>query len=197
MATWQAARGQIAERFDEIVKDSTLYLVTVGNPTKAHLIAGQFSLRDTLSTHVGFAARQDGQLKVYHVTDVNPKKSALRKESLVEFLQTSRYNYVSIWRVALSNRDFRSIMDQIELVSQREVSFDYDFDLANGNALYCSEFCAAILNSAVIDGMHFAPEKRTLSEFYQKVLKREVLTYYPVDFFQSSYRMVKLAEDRQ
>lgn len=194
IASCHTVHGQIADQLGRIVKDSTLYFITVGNPSKTHLIARQFSIRDSLSTHVGLVIREDGKVKVYHVTDVNPTKSALRVESLDEFFLVARYQYTSLWRVVLSDDDFTRVLEQLESISSHEVSFDYDFDLANGNSLYCSEFCAGILNRADVDGLHFGPEQKELSEFYRKVLGRDVLTYFPVDFFQSSFRILKLAE---
>jgi hypothetical protein len=189
-----SAKGQIGDELNRIVKDSTLYLITVGNPSKTHLIAKQFSGRDTVSTHVGFVIRQEGKPVIIHVTDIDPSRSALRMEVLDNFLNASRFHYVSLWRVILSNDDFVKVRDRLDSTNGTHVTFDYDFDLTNGNSLYCSEFCAGVLNDVDIDGIGFVPEQRRLSEFYQKVLKRDVLSYYPVDFFQSSSRIVKLVE---
>lgn len=76
----------------------------------------------------------------------------------------------------------------------RKIVFDVSFSLNNDDTLYCSEFCATVLNSIGLGTCHFTPVKKKLNDrLFVTILKREELIYYPVDFFRATnyFRLTK------
>lgn len=186
--------AQFSKAFDKAVKDSTCYLIATGNRSKTALIAGQFNLKDSISTHVGIVMKVDGKSTVFHVTDGKTEYNAFRIEPLDTFLSADHVYYASLWRIRLPTDDYDSIVTALEEFKSASIRFDFDFETGNGNSLYCSEFCAAVLMQSGDLNLHFRPVRKELPEFYRSVLKRDHLVYYPVDFYQNSTSFLKVFE---
>lgn len=181
-----AANSQFHKQFDRVIKDSTLYLITSGNKSKTALIAQNFNLRDTVSTHVGIAFKRDGKAHVFHVTDVDRQLNALKLEPVDQFLESASVIYASLWRIAITTSEWTQFEQRLDLLSIRRCDFDYDFLLNNGDKLYCSEFCALLLSEVTCGRINFSPVAKPLDEFYRSVLHRDDLIYFPVDFFNAT-----------
>lgn len=188
------AAAQFFQRFDSAVKDSTCYVITTGNKSKTALIAGQFNLKDSVSTHVGLVLKVDGRNMVFHVTDSKAEINAFKIEPLEAFLSAEHVFYASLWRIQLPTNDYISILAALDDFQLRPIRFDFSFETGNGDSLYCSEFCAAVLMQSENLNLHFRPVRKELPEFHRSVLERESLVYYPVDFFQNSTSFSKLFE---
>lgn len=80
---------------------------------------------------------------------------------------------------------------------RKPVWFDGSFIIANDDSLYCSEFCARVLNNLGVTALKFNPITIELKNaFFQSVLERNFLTYFPVDFFESTNLFKKVFEYR-
>lgn len=175
------------------LKENTIYVFCRGTKTKAGLIAGKFNIKDTLITHVGIGFIEKKVLKIYNVIDCDDSKTALVIENLKSFICERAY-YLSVWECKNNQQEFLKLKEACHKQCRQKVYFDYSFNLKNDNILYCSEFCSRMLKKANSVKFNFHPKKMKLESFYKTVLRREVLIYYPVDFFQDNKNFSKIFE---
>ena len=117
--------------------------------------------------------------------------NALKIESLNSFLDQSDLCYYRIWKINLTDREFKDLKSILQKLSASFIQFDYDFYLSSDlEKLYCSEFVWMIFNK-LSGSCEFKPVKiDTRNIGLDKILKREVLEYIPVDFFLSYKNLV-------
>ena len=171
------------------------YVFCRGTKSKSQLIAHKFNISDTNITHIGIGFMKNGKAKIYNVSDLYFENNALHIDSIESFIKTSDVYFISVWRMDIDLNISNKIKTLCEEYSKRQIFFDRSFTISNNDTLYCSEFCATILNNTNSDELKFSPVSKKLNNsLYESVLKREVLTYYPVDFFQSSQKFIKVFE---
>lgn len=175
-------------------EQNTLYLFCRGTIAKSGLIAEKFNNTDKQITHVGIGYLDKNELKIYNVTDCDSSKTALLIDNLDSFTSNGTY-YLSIWKCNNNELEFLKLKKICSAFSKHKVYFDYSFTLnENDTILYCSEFCSRVLKQINSKKFDFKPKKMKLESYYQALLNREELIYYPVDFFEGSTYFTKLFE---
>lgn len=178
--------------------EKSLYFFCRGTLRKSSLIAQKFNLADTNITHVGLGFFELGKPVIFHVSDnSNLPGTALRKDSLRAFLDTQDIYYFSIWQYKMDEIVVEKAKKTCLQMFRKPVWFDGSFIIANDDSLYCSEFCARVLNNLGVTALKFNPITIELKNaFFQSVLERNFLTYFPVDFFESTNLFKKVFEYR-
>lgn len=165
----------------------SLYVVCRGTRSKSGLIANKFNLGDTNATHIGIGFVQNDELRIFNVTNDNGDRYAFRDDSVRSFIGNSDVYYMSIWKIKVTNRELDRAIEFINIEKRKNIRFDYNFVINNGDSLYCSEFCVRVLEFVNNKKFSFEPTSRKIDyEIVEKVLGRKVLLYYPVDFFDKS-----------
>ena len=191
MAIFQEGYSQYQGMIDSIHvlianNPKDVFIICRGTQGKRNCISKVFNYTDSNISHVGLGIYIGNQLRVYSVEDINHGVSALKCYSLEQFLYPADLFYCSIWFASSSRIEWRRIKRYCKQYFKRKIGFDYQFTLGNGDFLYCSEFCAEILNKAFVGKLEFKPCHILLNGLYEALLGRKNLTYYPVDFFQQS-----------
>lgn len=170
-----------------------IYLICSGSSQKQGLVAGQFNISDQNATHVGIGIMQENVLNIYNVNSDQGEKSALSIEDFYSFTSDRDFRYCSIYEYKSSKKEVKKLKDIIQNYLKLKIEFDMDFDIAN-EKLYCSEFCALVLNQWDSHLFSFGLTEKKLDAFYAVALKREILQYFPVDFFQNNRKFKKIYE---
>ena len=175
-----------------VAKDSLcVYLVTRGTRSKTPLIS-EFNYTDHRSSHVGIGIFVHDRMTIFHVTNDSQTHTALEQTTLEHFTSVADIEYWSIWRYNATSLPIAKLRALIANLGQR-VEFDIDFDAAESNKLYCSEFCANALK-AWDRTLRFELREKTLPPFHAGILGRKTLGYWPVDFFQTDPDFEKIFE---
>lgn len=183
----------------DVIKDlkldqNTIYLFCRGTRAKSGLIAEKFNSIDKIITHVGIGYLDKEELKIYNVTDCDSSKTALVIDNLTSFISSGTY-YLSVWKCNNTEREYLKLKEICSEYSKLKVYFDFTFTLnENDNVLYCSEFCSRVLKKTNSKKFDFKPKKIKLEAYYQALLNRKQLLYYPVDFFENSKYFNKIFE---
>jgi len=185
------AEGYKAISFDTL----SIYMLCKGTKSKMPIVARQFNYEDTNSTHVGIGLVINGKLVIYNMVNTS-REIALRQDSMGSFLQDETVFYFSIWKANGTQLELKRLRSFIEKKVNSRPGFDNMFDLNNGDQLlYCSEFCLKALIAANKKKYSFQPRVISLeNQLFENILKRKILKYMPVDFFQRSTYFKKLYE---
>ncbi|MDN3677425.1 YiiX/YebB-like N1pC/P60 family cysteine hydrolase [Flavobacterium paronense] len=175
------------------LEKNTIYIFSRGTQTKSGIIAEKFNSHDRKITHVGIGFWEHNDIRIYHVVDIDSSQTALVITDLKSFINESVY-YLSIWKCDNNTIDFKNLKKICKRYSSKKIYFDFSFNLNDGNTLYCSEFCATVLNETNSDIFNFKPKVMQLDTFYKTVLERDELLYYPVDFFEDDNCFTKIYE---
>ncbi|MEP6673796.1 MAG: hypothetical protein ABJA78_01525 [Ferruginibacter sp.] len=175
-------------------RENNIYIVCRGTKSKSSLIAHRFNIADTNITHAGIGFYKNGKILLYNVTDIyDHSKSALVVDSLESFVVSSDVYYLSIWECNSSPLQIKKLENICHSYGTRKIFFDASFRINDDDSLYCSEFCALVLEKLDPVKFNFKPLVIDLNNrLYEKILERKKLSYYPVDFFQqnSSFRKI-------
>lgn len=171
-----------AMHFDE----NSIYIIGRSTKSKQDIIAKDFNLKDTLTTHVGIGIVENQKLIIYNITNdiADSERSAFVKENINEFLKVKDLLSFSIWSCKSDTDEIKKAKDILSQYKEKIIEFDYDF-LINNEKLYCSEFVCEVLKKTNAAKFQFDAVQKKLNPFYSQALKREILTYIPVDFFLS------------
>jgi hypothetical protein len=189
-------RGQIrAIDLEKIsFSESSFYMVCRGTLSKAALIGRQFNISDSNVTHVGIGLASGNKLLVYNVSDNYSfyNNSSFRIDSLNSFIDAPDTYCLSIWKCNSTSEEVNALKIICSSYIKRQILFDAFFNISNDDTLYCAEFCAGVLNE-VNPAFNFKPISVILdNELYKAYLKRTVLIYFPVDFFQVNANFKKI-----
>lgn len=179
-----------------VLSANSFYLLCRGTQQKVGLIAHKFNLNDQFSTHVGIGFMEKGALIVYNVNNDTADKTALIREKLNAFIGVKDLSYWSIWECRSSAKEILKLKKLLQSYRTKKIVFDMDFE-PNNSKFYCSEFCAEILKALNPQNLSFPLTKKPLDLLFRGALNRDVLNYYPVDFFQSDAHFKKIYEVHQ
>lgn len=175
------------------LKDHSIYLIQRGTTGKLGNLAKDFNTKNPYASHLGIGFMENNSLKIYHVyIDKNKNNSNLYIESINDFIKPEDLNYLSIWQ--LKNIDIKSYnhIKQTLVQSEKEnINFDFKFE-ENNNAYYCSEYIVRKLEQSNIKIM--SDYKKKVVGMVSQILKKDTLTYFPVDGFESNRKAIRIFE---
>lgn len=177
-------------------KDSTLYLIGRGTKTKLRLIADTYNLKEKDITHIGIGIYLNKRLRVFNVSDIQDNsRNALKVDSFESYTNSSDVYSLAIWECKLNKSEFSKALSFLDSISTQKIYFDHKFNLENNNVLYCSEFCVLVLKTINKIKFSFSTTVIKITDlFTQYYLKRDILEYYPVDFFIYNKSVEKVGE---
>ena len=162
---------------------NSIFIFTRSTDMKVSYIAHDFNTSDTLSTHVGIGFKINNEYQIFNVSnDIKSSSKALRSESLETFLKVQGIKYHSVWEYEIPSDTKDKFIKVLSEYDNRQITFDYDFEIKNDSKLYCSEFVFLVLKKLHLT-RSYKGKKKELNNFYRNLLKRNTLEYIPVDFF--------------
>jgi hypothetical protein len=174
-----------------------LYFFCRGTTGKAGGLTKKFNVIDTNITHVGIGFYENGKERIYNVSDIaSGVNGSLIIDSFKSFISCDDVYYLSVWGYKLNQLEFTNLKKGLKDYEKTNITFDRFFNISLDDTLYCSEFCAGILNRLKIPGMSFTPNIYSLKNnvLYESYLNRKELIYYPVDFFMMNEKIKKVFE---
>lgn len=166
--------------------ESSIYILGRSTTRKRRIIARDFNVNNPLLTHIAIGLYQQQELRIYNITNIisNPEDSALRIETVYDFINLEDIEYFGIWEIPLNKVEINKIKSALSKLITKKIVFNDDFKFNNGDHLYCSEFVYLMIKeieSLNLDNSMIV--KKKLNSFYSRALKRDYLEYIPVDFF--------------
>lgn len=174
-------------------KEQTIYLIQRGTTGKLGNLAKDYNIKNKYASHLGIGFMENNTLKIYHVyVDKNQKNNNLYTESIDEFIKPEDLNYLSLWQLKnIDTEKFNTIKKTLEQSEKENILFDYSFD-ENNKAYYCSEYIVIELKKSNIEIM--SERKKSLIGMAKQILKKDTLTYFPVDGFEKNNTATKIFE---
>ncbi len=164
-----------------------IYLLSRGTTTKSDLIAKQFNLNDTFVTHIGIGFFRKGKFNIYNVTTGADINSALKINTIEEFITSEDVYSLSIWKIKLNKNEREKIKDYCGRYAKIKIIFDYKFNISKDSILYCSEFCVNALQFTNPNKFNFIPTIKTIEgTLLELLLNKKTFSYYPIDFFRGN-----------
>jgi hypothetical protein len=183
-------------QISHVIKNKhAIYVICRGTNSKSALIGRNFNNSDTNITHVGIGVGNGSELSIYNVID-NPVvgQSALVVDDLKSFISKPDLFYYSIWQLQASPFQVEQVVKLCRSIAEKKIVFDAKFELKDDDFLYCSEFCALVLLTLDMKPQLVPKTVKLQNKLFASFLKREILTYFPVDFFQSCKGFKKIFE---
>lgn len=174
--------------------DQSIYLIQRGTTGKLGNLAKDFNIKNKYASHLGIGFVEDHHLIIYHVyVDKNKKNNHnLFIENITDFIKPEDLNYLSIWKLKDINANkLESIKESLKKSEKENINFDYVFDESD-KEYYCSEFIVKKLkiNNITIMSEH----QKKVTGMKKQILKKDTLTYFPVDGFESTHKAEKIFE---
>ena len=122
----------------QLLKDGDLVLRSGQEPASEFI--RQLNRQDKTYSHAGIVFFNNGEPVVYHLIagDENPDEK-LRKDSLIYFANPRKNNGFAIYRYNLDSIEAKKFKEVIENWYGKGLLFDYGFNLATDDKMYCSE----------------------------------------------------------
>ncbi|RYZ18508.1 MAG: hypothetical protein EOO16_22325 [Chitinophagaceae bacterium] len=116
------------------------------------------SERDPSYSHVGLVLEKDGALQVAHIGPYAGGRDTLQSEPIDSFLSPAHNLAAGLYRFRISDAERARFLGNVAKYQQRRVHFDYAYDLATNDKLYCSELIAKSLSPATGNRLQFAAQ---------------------------------------
>ncbi len=166
-----------------------IYIVGKGNQAKNQLIAKTYNLSHDELTHVGIGFVDNNELKIYEITPNKGSSTKIEEVNWTDFCSDS-YTFIGVWEVKSDNSEIGRLKKYLKHNQSSGIKYDFRFDLATDNELYCSELVVKALNS--LGSFNILPSVKHLPEKHKLLLATDSLKYYPVDFFINDTRFKKI-----
>lgn len=179
------------------LNEKKIYLVFRGTDTKEGFFAKDFNIKDTLSSHVGFALSKNSKWEVCHILENNNQFTDFNIETLEEFInkKDDSVYYFSFWEINnLNIGEVEILKNTAYQYKTKKIKFDKHFSDKDSLELYCSEFINKVLNKVNPNKYNFKFHKKELKGIYKVYFKKDTLEYYPVDMFQYNSSFTKIFE---
>ncbi|MDC8104314.1 YiiX/YebB-like N1pC/P60 family cysteine hydrolase [Chryseobacterium sp. PTM-20240506] len=175
------------------LNSEAIYLIQRGTTGKLGNVAKDFNINNKYASHLGIGFVNNNILTIYHVyVDKNKNNNNLYIDSIDEFISPEDLNYLSIWKLKnIDTASFKHIKQTLRESEKENINFDFKFE-ENNKAYYCSEFIVRILEKNNIKIM--SDHKKNIAGIMSQILKKDTLTYFPVDGFENSNQVIKIFE---
>ncbi len=176
---------------ENLNKDS-VYLIFRGTESKEGGLAKKFNLSHKKVSHVGVLLFYQDKWNVFHVLNHYVNQSCFRMENVESFLNIKEENidYISIYHAM--SFDKREAVTKAEEIMKENVSFNYRFSTDMKTELYCSQVVVKILENSIQKFNYY--EKAIENPQYKIFIKKDTISYYPVDMFFHDERFRKKYE---
>jgi hypothetical protein len=173
--------------------NGTVYLVQRGTTGKLGNVAKDFNINNKYASHLGIGYVENNTLTIYHVyVEKNSKGNSLYVETINNFILPEDLNYLSVWKLKnIDPQKFNAIKNTLIESEKENINFDFKFE-ENNTAYYCSEFIVRILEKNNIEIM--SDHKKNIVGMISQILKKDTLTYFPVDGFENNGKATKIFE---
>lgn len=165
--------------------ENDCYIIARGTTSKQEFISKKFNSINDSITHIGIGLFYNKAFKIFNVNAVR-NSNALTIESFDSFINQEDLIYYGIWKLDLDTIQLSLLSNYLTDIAKKNINFDFDFIInQNDNNLYCSEFCWLATN-VLGSGYSFQLKKIQTAELgLDKILKRDILEYVPLDYFLS------------
>lgn len=175
------------------LNENSIYLIQRGTTGKLGNVAKDFNIKNKYASHLGIGYIKNNALLIYHVyVNKNDKGNSLYVETIDNFIQPEDLNYLSIWQLKnIDPQKFNAIKSTLVQSEKQNINFDFNFDKGS-KAYYCSEYIVDELKKNGIEIMSY--HKKGVTGMISQVLKKDTLTYFPVDGFEGSNKATQVFE---
>jgi permuted papain-like amidase YaeF/Yiix C92 family enzyme len=112
----------------------------------------QLSSGDKKYSHAGIISIEEHKVFVYHILGGETKQgSQIRKELLDSFCAEKNNKAFAVYRYDLANEEKKNMLNNLQLLFSKKITFDPHFDLATDSAMYCTELVYKVVEAAVHD----------------------------------------------
>lgn len=169
-----------------------LFLTGVNNKISNRVKQNFNYVKKSKYNHIGLLIVKDKEL---FLLDVQPSKiiksGFLKKQILRDYISFLKkdLNYIAIWKV--KNVSVLSVLNKINF--REKIYYDYNFDNSTNSELYCSEFVVKTLNKSM-KNQHFISLEKELTFGEKLFINKDIIKYYPVDFFIENNNFFQVSE---
>lgn len=178
------------------LKKGKVYFILRGSDTKLGSFANQYNKENSKATHVALGIFTDS-LHIYHVNTDKLNGKQLLLQGMEEFTHSQKtdYTYLAFWEINdLTEKQIDAIERKIAAFQEKDIRFDYKFDMQSDENLYCSEFVYKVINSIGSTRFELPMTRKKVPENHVFFLKKDTLEYYPSDFFYDYANLKKIGE---
>ncbi len=138
-----------------------------------------FSQKEKLYSHSGFAMMDNGSMYIYSnmAGDINPDE-IMRRDIVDSFITPVNNVAVGVYRYDLTNTELEKLKNIVHTHYMNKLQFDMNFDLSTDDKMYCAEMIAKSVEQATEKRIIFSKSLITpgLKEKYlKKILAKKVI----------------------
>ncbi len=94
---------------------------------------------DKRYSHAGIIFKINDILKVYNISPDSLDKDEIKLESLDSFINPEKNISCALYRYALSGKEIQSLKNTLGSFKTKNVAFDWQYNLATDDKMYCAE----------------------------------------------------------
>lgn len=184
----------LSEKIRDLKLDENgIYLIQRGTTGKLGNLAKDFNISNKYASHLGIGFIKNNDLVIYHVyVDKNKSNNNLYIETINEFIKPGDLNYLAVWRLNnINHKTLENIRHTLIYSEKEKINFDFTFN-ENNTSYYCSEYIVRELEKNGVKIMHH--HQKRITGMIQQMLKKDTLTYFPVDGFENTNTATKVFE---
>ncbi|MFS8083952.1 MAG: YiiX/YebB-like N1pC/P60 family cysteine hydrolase [Ginsengibacter sp.] len=135
-----SASQKTALRIDslkQIAKDGDLIVRLTDD-----LVSEQVKLineKDKSYSHAGIIFKINDTLKVYNISPDSADKDEIKLEPLDSFINPAKNISCALYRYTLSGKEIQSLKNTLDSFKSKNVTFDWQYNLATDDKMYCAE----------------------------------------------------------
>jgi hypothetical protein len=115
--------------------------------------------KDQSFSHAGVIVENGGQLQVAHIAPDDGGKDVINYIPIDSFVNPVKNLNCALFRYNLNDAERQAATDAIEAYRQKNIHFDWQYDLATDDKMYCSELISKAYTKATQNKLQF---KQTL-----------------------------------
>jgi hypothetical protein len=144
---------QNVESIKELAQDGDL-LVRLGDDILSYQIKF-LNEKDQSFSHAGIVFEKDNQKLVAHIAPDDSTKDNIQFIAIDSFLDTEKNLLGALYRYNLSTEEKALVHKSIESYHNANVHFDWHYDMATTNRMYCSEMISKAVTQATNQRIQF------------------------------------------
>ena len=142
--------------------------------------------KDKRYSHAGIIFKINDTLKVYNISPDSADRDEIKIEPLDSFINPEKNISCALYRYVLSHKEIQSLKNTLDSFKSKSVTFDWHYNLATDDKMYCAEL--------IDKGLAIATNNRLkIKQTYIPVNMRR-LVYH---FFKKEKVPVKVIDERK